>query len=122
MVVGLLKIEEQARLARAARIKKWAGVAVAVVAAYGLFKFAGPGKFAAPADGRTRYSADDIQGVDFSRLTMGQKKKVMEEANREGCTCGCGMTLAQCIVTDRACPLRSSHTAHLQKRAQEEGG
>ena len=30
-------------------------------------------------------------------------------ANTARCTCGCGMTLAQCVSTDMTCPLRESN-------------
>jgi len=48
-----------------------------------------------------------MSGVDFSGLSEAQRAQVMKTANRELCTCGCRMTLAQCINTDLTCPLRS---------------
>lgn len=62
---------------------------------------------------KTNYSS--IDGVDMSRLNEKQKNKVMLTANSERCTCGCRMTLAQCITTDSTCPLRSKNL----DRAQE---
>ncbi|MBI3021686.1 MAG: SEC-C domain-containing protein [Candidatus Omnitrophica bacterium] len=50
-----------------------------------------------------------IDGVDMSSLNETQRGAVMQRANAERCPCGCGMTLAQCINTDRACPLRAGH-------------
>lgn len=55
----------------------------------------------------TNYST--INGVDMSKLSEAQREKVMYAANNQGCTCGCRMTLAQCISTDSTCPLRSKN-------------
>ncbi|MBI2540044.1 MAG: hypothetical protein HYW04_09690, partial [Deltaproteobacteria bacterium] len=40
---------------------------------------------------------------------------VLRRANPEQCLCGCGMTLAQCINTDRACPIRPHHIRRAQQ-------
>jgi len=57
--------------------------------------------------GATGYAS--IDGVDMSSLNETQRVAVMQKANTERCTCGCRMTLVQCINTDRACPIRSVH-------------
>ncbi|MBI2248206.1 MAG: SEC-C domain-containing protein [Armatimonadetes bacterium] len=57
--------------------------------------------------GGTGYAS--IDGVDMSALSDAQRGVVMSTANAERCPCGCRMTLAQCINTDRACPLRAGH-------------
>lgn len=64
-----------------------------------LFGRSGGGSF-----GGTNFS--QIDGVDMSILNEEQKNEVMRKANSQRCTCGCRMTLAQCINTDSTCPLR----------------
>jgi hypothetical protein len=55
------------------------------------------------------YDEDDIVAVSFSGLSDGQKRDALEAANAARCTCGCGMTLAQCVSTDMTCPIRDSN-------------
>lgn len=55
------------------------------------------------------YGEADIAVVDFSSLSRSQKRTALEAANRARCTCGCGLTLAQCVVTDTTCPLRDGN-------------
>ena len=52
------------------------------------------------------YDEDDIKAVRFDLLNDDQKEAALIEANTARCTCGCGMTLAQCVATDSTCPLR----------------
>ena len=55
------------------------------------------------------YTERDIGVVNFSQLTAGEKKEALTAANAARCTCGCGMTLAQCVSTDMTCPLREGN-------------
>jgi hypothetical protein len=55
------------------------------------------------------YSDKDLAVVDFSDLGAKQKRTALEAANTAHCTCGCGMTLAQCVATDSTCPLRTGN-------------
>lgn len=57
--------------------------------------------------GPTSYAA--IDGVEMPGLSQAQRAQVMQRANTERCNCGCGMTLAQCINVDTACPFRGQH-------------
>ena len=52
------------------------------------------------------YSDKDLGVIDFSNLDSKAKRTALEAANTARCTCGCGMTLAQCVATDSTCPLR----------------
>jgi hypothetical protein len=52
------------------------------------------------------YDEDDIAVVNFSDLDASEKRSALQAANRARCTCGCGMTLAQCVATDMTCPVR----------------
>ena len=49
--------------------------------------------------------ATELPGVDLAGLTPQQKAAVMKRLNSEGCTCGCGLTVAQCRLTDSECPV-----------------
>jgi hypothetical protein len=55
------------------------------------------------------YDDEDIAVVDFSNLDANEKKTALEAANSARCTCGCGMTLAQCVATDSTCPVRTGN-------------
>jgi len=55
------------------------------------------------------YTEREIRVVDFSLLDARQKRTALEAANQARCTCGCGMTLAQCVATDSTCPVREGN-------------
>jgi hypothetical protein len=55
------------------------------------------------------YDDTDIAAVNFSDLDAKEKRTALEAANSARCTCGCGMTLAQCVATDSTCPLRTGN-------------
>jgi hypothetical protein len=60
------------------------------------------------------YGERQLAMIDFSDLSAAQKRAALEEANEARCTCGCGMTLAQCVVTDTSCPMRTAHIDHIR--------
>jgi hypothetical protein len=60
------------------------------------------------------YGEAQIAVVDFSGLDATQKRGVLEAANQARCTCGCGMTLAQCVATDSTCPIRAGNVDKLR--------
>ena len=47
--------------------------------------------------------ANKIPGVDLAKLSPEARAKVLERLNSEHCTCGCGLTLAQCRIDDPSC-------------------
>jgi len=47
--------------------------------------------------------ANKIPGIDLSVLTPGQKTQALQSLNSEHCSCGCGLTVAQCRVDDPSC-------------------
>jgi thiol-disulfide isomerase/thioredoxin len=47
--------------------------------------------------------ATEIPGVDLKALTPRQKEDALRRLNTENCTCGCGLTLAQCRINDPTC-------------------
>ena len=80
-------------------IVKWVVAAVVVgLAGYGLSQMS-----------NIAYGAAEIKVIDFSGLDAKQKQGALEAANAARCTCGCGMTLAQCVATDSTCPVREGN-------------
>ena len=61
------------------------------------------------------YGAAEIKVVDFSGLDSTQKRHALEAANAARCTCGCGMTLAQCVATDSTCPVRDDYIEQIRR-------
>jgi thiol-disulfide isomerase/thioredoxin len=47
--------------------------------------------------------ANKIPGIDLSPLSPDRKAEVLKALNSEHCTCGCGLTLAQCRIDDPSC-------------------
>jgi len=47
--------------------------------------------------------ANKIPGIDLSTLSPERKAEALQSLNTEHCTCGCGLTLAQCRVDDPTC-------------------
>jgi thiol-disulfide isomerase/thioredoxin len=47
--------------------------------------------------------ANKIPGIDLSTLTPEKKTQALQQLNTEHCTCGCGLTVAQCRVDDPNC-------------------
>ncbi|MCH7761222.1 SEC-C domain-containing protein [candidate division TA06 bacterium] len=64
----------------------------------------------------------DIPGVILIALSEGQKKTVLDRANREICNCGCNLTLASCIITDPGCPLVADHKSKIQSYVTQARG
>jgi hypothetical protein len=60
------------------------------------------------------YDDGDLGVIDFSNLTAKEKRTALETANSARCTCGCGMTLAQCVATDSTCPLREGNITRIK--------
>jgi hypothetical protein len=65
------------------------------------------------------YDEDDIAAVRFDSLTRDQKQEALEAANTARCTCGCGMTLAQCVATDMTCPVREGNIERIKAMVRE---
>jgi thiol-disulfide isomerase/thioredoxin len=47
--------------------------------------------------------ATDIPGVDLASLAPAQKTTALKRLNEESCSCGCGLTIAQCRINDSTC-------------------
>jgi thiol-disulfide isomerase/thioredoxin len=48
-------------------------------------------------------NATEYPGVDLSKLNAEQRKVAQRQLNEMECTCGCGLTVAQCLVNDTSC-------------------
>jgi thiol-disulfide isomerase/thioredoxin len=47
--------------------------------------------------------ATKIPGLDLTTLTPEQRTTALQRLNEESCSCGCGLTLAQCRINDSSC-------------------
>jgi hypothetical protein len=104
------KLVRQRKAARTARkVVKWA-IGLAVVAAI-VYAFSQTSGFP--------FDAEDLAVVDFTVLNAAEQRTALRTANGARCTCGCGMTLAQCIATDMTCPVRERNIDRLKTIVQE---
>ena len=67
------------------------------------------------------YNDEDLGVINFSALDRTEKRTALQAANRERCSCGCGMTLAQCVATDSTCPLRTSNIGRIKTMVDQAG-
>jgi thiol-disulfide isomerase/thioredoxin len=47
--------------------------------------------------------ATDVPGLELNKLKPAQKTAALKRLNAEACTCGCGLTVAQCRINDPSC-------------------
>jgi thiol-disulfide isomerase/thioredoxin len=47
--------------------------------------------------------ATEIPGVDLKPLSASQREAALTRMNTERCSCGCGLTIAQCRINDPSC-------------------
>jgi thiol-disulfide isomerase/thioredoxin len=47
--------------------------------------------------------ATEIPGIDLKPLSSTQRERTLKRLNEEHCTCGCGLTVAQCRINDPSC-------------------
>jgi hypothetical protein len=98
-----VKDQERRRRRKAApfylRAVKWiVGLSLAAGAVYFVSQSAG-----------VAYDDKAIGVVNFSDLSAAGKKTALKEANAARCTCGCGLGLAECLSTDKTCPIREGN-------------
>jgi thiol-disulfide isomerase/thioredoxin len=60
--------------------------------------------------------ANKIPGIDLSTLSGERRAEALQALNSEHCTCGCGLTLAQCRVDDPSCTVSLPLAQALVKR------
>jgi hypothetical protein len=107
------KFVKQRQAARTAKkVLKWT-IGLAVVAAI-VYAFSQTSGFP--------FDADDLTMVDFTVLSAAEQRTALRTANGARCTCGCGMTLAQCVATDATCPVRERNIERVKTIVQEAKG
>ena len=47
--------------------------------------------------------ATSIPGVDLAKLTPAKRTEAIKALNADDCTCGCGLTVAECRINDPTC-------------------
>jgi thiol-disulfide isomerase/thioredoxin len=67
-------------------------------------------------------NATELPDVDMSRLTEAQKKAALKRMNSETCTCGCGLTVAECRINDESCDVSKGLAAQIVKDVSGKGG
>jgi thiol-disulfide isomerase/thioredoxin len=60
--------------------------------------------------------SNKIPGIDLSTLSPELRATILQQLNTEHCTCGCGLTLAQCRVDDPDCTVSLPLAQALVKR------
>src|SRR3954470_19176573 len=64
--------------------------------------------------------ANKIPGIDLAALSPDKRAEALQTLNREHCTCGCGLTPAQCRLDDPDCtvslPLAQQHVKKIASR------
>ena len=45
----------------------------------------------------------EVPGVDLSKVPEDERATVLQALNSDGCTCGCGLTVAKCRIDDPSC-------------------
>jgi hypothetical protein len=92
-----------------ASLIKWGLLgAIAVGIVYGVSQMSG-----------IAYTERDIKVVDFSSLSPENKTSALRAANAARCSCGCGMTLAQCVSTDSTCPIRETNIDRIKTMVRD---
>jgi hypothetical protein len=59
--------------------------------------------------------ATELPDVDFKGLSADQKREALKRMNSESCTCGCGLTVAECRVNDTDCDISKAMAAKIVK-------
>lgn len=62
--------------------------------------------------------ATELPGVDLSGLTPDQKREALKRMNSETCTCGCGLTIAECRINDSECDISTGLAAKIVKEVK----
>jgi len=91
---------------------KWTiGIALAASVVYVVIQSAG-----VPFDERA------IGVVNFSDLSPKGRKAALKAANDARCSCGCGLGLAECVSTDKTCPIRESNIERIRTMVRDASG
>ena len=63
--------------------------------------------------------ATDVPGLALEKLTAGQETAALKRLNDEPCTCGCGLTVAQCRINDPSCAISLPIAKKIVEEAQK---
>lgn len=103
------------------------GLAIAMLLGYAIAQMGGSGTNRVRSSARTLssppyYTVANLPEVDFSALDEEQTNAILDEVNTAYCSCGCSLTLAQCVVTDSTCPVRNTNIAKIQSEVNKAAG
>ena len=59
--------------------------------------------------------------VNFSDLSPKGRKAALKAANEARCSCGCGLGLAECVSTDKTCPIREGNIERIRGMVRDAG-
>lgn len=65
--------------------------------------------------------ATELPGVDLAHLSPDRKKAALKLLNSKTCSCGCGLTLAQCRINDSTCPVSTEMAAKIAREIARNG-
>ena len=68
------------------------------------------------------YDERAIGVVNFSDLSPKGRKTALKAANDARCSCGCGLGLAECVSTDKTCPIRDSNIERIRAMVRDASG
>jgi hypothetical protein len=57
--------------------------------------------------------ATELPGVSLTGLSGDQKQAALKRMNSEVCSCGCGLTIAQCRISDASCTTSQKLAANI---------
>jgi hypothetical protein len=65
------------------------------------------------------YDERAIGVVNFSDLSPKGRKTALKAANDARCSCGCGLGLAECVSTDKTCPIREGNIERIRAMVRD---
>jgi len=65
------------------------------------------------------YDEHAIGVVNFSDLSKTGRKTALKAANEARCSCGCGLGLAECVSTDKTCPIREGNIERIKSMVRD---
>jgi len=68
------------------------------------------------------YDERAIGVVNFSDLSPKGRNVALKAANDARCSCGCGLGLAECVSTDKTCPIRESNIERIRTMVRDVSG
>lgn len=66
--------------------------------------------------------ATTIPGIDMTGLPAAEKEALLKTLNTDRCTCGCGLTVAQCRINDPSCEVSLPLAQRLLESARRGAG